>query len=146
MRGGVLGVDRGDDDRHVGDLCRVAAITADDADDAGTALLGKLEGTHKVGADVFFEVAAADGENEERVLLVEPAALEPLGEDAFPALVVGARGQLGNVVGRRVAFQPGDLAEIVDRVRCIGRAAADAQDEKPAAALADINTYFISYI
>ena len=52
-----------------------------------------------------------------------------------PALVVGARGQLGDVVGRRVALDAGDLAEIVDGVRAVAGAAADAEEEQPAAAL-----------
>ena len=50
-----------------------------------------------------------------------------------PALVVGARGQLGDVVGRRVALDADDLAEIVHRVRAVAGAAADAEEEEPAA-------------
>ena len=55
-----------------------------------------------------------------------------------PALVVGARGQLRDVVGRRVGLDAGDLAEVVDRVRGMRRAAADAEDEEPAARAAQI--------
>ena len=59
-----------------------------------------------------------------------------------PALVVGAGGQFADVVGRRVALDPGDLAEIVDRVRGVGRAAAHAQDEEPPAARAHVGEQF----
>ncbi len=58
-------------------------------------------------------------------------------EDGVPALVVGARGELGDVVGRRVGLEPAQLAEVVDRVARVARRAADAEDEQPPAALAD---------
>ena len=56
--------------------------------------------------------------------------------DGVPAVVVGAGGQLGDVVGRRVALDPAQLAEVVDGVRGVPGAAADADDEQSSAALA----------
>ena len=58
--------------------------------------------------------------------------------DALPAVVVGARGELGHVVGRCIALQAAQLAEVVDRVRGVARAAADAEDEQPPSALAHL--------
>ena len=60
-----------------------------------------------------------------------------LDEHARPAFVIRARGEFGDVVGRRVAFESGDFAKIVHGVRGVGRAAADAEDEEPAAATAE---------
>src|SRR5207237_10640259 len=59
-----------------------------------------------------------------------------VGEGAVPAVVVDARGELGDVVDGGVGLDPDDLAEVVDRVRCVARAAADAEDEQPSPALA----------
>jgi hypothetical protein len=66
----------------------------------------------------------------------EARAAQPLDEHGGPALVVGAGGELGDVVGGRVALEPGDFAEVVHGVRGVGRAAADAEDEEAAAAVA----------
>src|SRR5262249_7060927 len=76
---------------------------------------------------------AADREHQHRILAPQPAFGEPRGEHRVPPLVVGARGQFRHVVGRRVRFEAGELAEIVDRVRLMGSAAADAEDEQTAA-------------
>ena len=56
-----------------------------------------------------------------------------LAEDGLPSFVIGAGGQLRDVVGRRIGFEAADLAEIIDGVRGIGRAAADAQKKDPPA-------------
>ena len=63
--------------------------------------------------------------------------VQPLGEGGVPALVVGPGGQLRDVVGRRVGLEVADLAEVVDRVRGVAGRSADAEDEQPAAAIAD---------
>ena len=55
---------------HAGirDFRRVAAVLADDADDACADLLRELERGDKIRGDVFLQVAAADRKDEERVL------------------------------------------------------------------------------
>ena len=50
----------------------------------------------------------------------------------LPALVVGPGGQLRDVVGRRVALEVAELAKVVDGVRGVPGAAADAEDEQAA--------------
>ncbi len=115
---------------------REPAVASDDADDRAAAFLGQLQRGDEVRADVFFHVAAADREHEQAILFVERLPLSHSTNTLGPAFVVGAGGQFADVVGRGVAFHPGDLAEIVDRVRSVRRAAADAQDEEPTAALA----------
>ncbi len=64
----------------------------------------------------------------------EPA--KPLGEARVPPLVVHARRQLADVVGRRVGLEPAQLSEVVDRVARVAGAAADAEDEEAAPASA----------
>ena len=74
VRGDVGRVDGRDDDAGVGDFGGVTAIFADDGDDVGTDVLGELEGEHEVGGNVFLEVAAADGEDEECIDRLETGA------------------------------------------------------------------------
>src|SRR5262249_59722275 len=101
---------------------RMAAVAADDADHAGAALLGEIDGLDEVGADVALGVAAPDREHENRVVRADPADLEPSREDRVPALVVGPRGQFGDVIDRAIGFDAAQLAEIVDRMAAISGA------------------------
>ena len=71
-----------------------------------------------------------------RVLGPQARAAQPVGVGDVPALVVHPGGQLGDIVAGRVALEVADLAEVVDRVRRVPRAAAGAQDEQAPAALA----------
>ena len=103
---------------------------------AAPTLSRELEGAHQVHRDVLLAVAAADREDEQRVARAEARDLEPLGEARVPALVVHARGQLGDVVGRRVGLEAADLAEVVDRVAGVAGRAADAEDEEAPARVA----------
>ena len=77
------------------DLLRVAAVAPDHADDARADFAARAcSARDEVRADVLLEVAAADREDEQRVVLVRsrlPA--QPLDEDGRPALVVRARGR-----------------------------------------------------
>ena len=130
----VAGVDGGHDHAGVGHLGGVAAVLADEADDTGADLLCVLKGGDEVGGDVLLEVAAADGEDEEGVVLAQARAAEPFDEDACPALVVGAGGEFGDIVGGGVALDPTDLPEVIDGMGGIGGAAADPEDEEAAAA------------
>ena len=136
MRRDGRGVHGRDDDCRIRDLCGVAAVFAHDADDGCAAFLCELQRFDEIRAHVFFQVASADAEDEERVLLAQPAAAQPLGEDGAPALVVCARGEFGDVVRRRVGLEAADFAEVIHRVRRVARAAADAEDEEPPAAFA----------
>src|SRR5579871_2253065 len=133
MRSDVLGVDHGDQDGGVGGAAGMAAVAADDSGDMRALGLGVLDGADQVGADLLFEVAAADGENEQRIGGAQPADPQPGFEDAGPAFVIGAGGQFGDVVGGRVGLKAADFAEIVDSVGSVGGAAPDAENEQTAA-------------
>src|ERR1700694_2120372 len=78
VRRHVVRVDRGDDHTGVGDLGRVAAVLADEADAPGADLLGELESGDEIGRDVLLEVAAADGENHYAIPGGEARASQPL--------------------------------------------------------------------
>ena len=86
----------------------------------------------------FSAAAAADREHQHGVARADPRALQPAGEAGLPAFVVGARGQLGNIVGGRVGFEAAQLAKVVDRVAGVPGRAADAQDEQTSAAFAHV--------
>ena len=64
----------------------------------------ELDRVDEVDRDVVLARAAADREDEERVARAQPRDLQPGAVGGLPALVVGAGGQLGDVVGRRVAL------------------------------------------
>ena len=100
-------------------------------------LARELDRPDEVRRHVALDVAAADREHQQRVVGAEPRTLEPGGEDRVPALVVGAGGELGHVVGGRVGLEPAQLAEVVDRVAGVPGRSADAEHEQPPAALAD---------
>ena len=78
VRRDVLRVHGGNEDARVGRLRGVAPVAAHDAEHRRAGLLRQLNRADEVGADVLFQIAAADGEDEERVLRLEPAAFEPL--------------------------------------------------------------------
>ena len=77
----------------------------------------------------YYQIPAADRKYEERIVRLEPAHLEPLDEDRLPSFIIRSGGELGNVVRWRVSFNPGDLAEIVDRVGGVRRTSPNAQDK-----------------
>src|SRR5262249_26879825 len=86
---------------------------------------------HEVHRDVLLLVAASDREDQHAVLVMDPAALEPVGEAAVPTFIVDARGELADVVGGRVGLKAADLAEVVHRMASVAGAATDAEDEEP---------------
>src|SRR5439155_742165 len=74
-----------------------------------------------------------------RMTTRSPGALTGTGSPTSPARPRGvdARGQLRDVVGRRVRLDPGDLPEVVDGVRGVAGTAAHPEDEEPAAGRPD---------
>lgn len=125
-------IHRGDEHAGIGDNCGESAISTDDADDLASNLSGELQGRHQVRADLFFEIAAPDGKDENCVAVVELADTKPTLEDSGPTLVVGASSQFGNVIGGGVGLDAGDFAEVVDDARGVRGAAADSEDEETA--------------
>lgn len=85
MRRHVVRIDRRYDDDHVADLRRVASVTADHPEDARADFLRELQRTNQIGADILLDIAAADREDEDRAVRIEPADCEPLAEDDVPA-------------------------------------------------------------
>src|ERR1700685_4521368 len=130
MRSDVGGIDGGDEDAGVGDGGGVASVAADDADDFCADGFGVLERGDEIGADVLFEIAAADGEDQEQVVGAEAAGAQPAVEDRGPAFIVGSGGEVRDVGGGGVGFDAGNFAEVVDGVGSVGGAAADAEDEE----------------
>ena len=59
VRRDVSGIDRWDDNGHVGNLRGVSSVAAYDAQDRGTAFLRELQRAHQIRTDIFFNAAAA---------------------------------------------------------------------------------------
>jgi len=130
--GYVSRIHRGDEDAGISHSCGESAVPPDDANDFTANLFGELQGRDEVRADLFFEIAAADGENKDGVAGTKLTDAKPVLKDADPPFVVRAGSQFGDVVGGSVSLNTGDLAEIVDGVRSIGGTATDAEDEEAA--------------
>ena len=126
---------RADDDRLVGQPGQRPVGRADDAVDGGSDVPGPLD----CGRPRLIETLCS---REPPPTLNTSSAsrdesfetVEPRGEGRLPSLVVGARGELGDVVGRSVALDQAELAKVVDRVGGVPGAAADAKDEQPTTA------------
>ena len=128
-----------DEHAGIGHSCGKSAVPPDDADDLTACVSGELKSRDEVRADLFFKIAAADGEDEDCVVGAEPTDTKPAFENRGPAFVVCTSGQLGDIISRRISFKTGNLPEVVDRVRGVGGAAADTEDEKAAVATSSID-------
>lgn len=131
-----------DDDAGVCNLSRISAVTADNAANRCASFLRVFERADEIGADVFLGVAAADGEDEDHVGFVEVRSTEPVGVASFPAFVVDASSEFGNVVGRRIGFDLGDLAEVADSVRGMASTATNAEKKETTGTLAQVGKEF----
>lgn len=128
--------DGGNDEAGIGYLRGVAAVASNDAENTGAGRAGDAERSDEIEADAAFSIAAADGENKHGVAGADVAAGEPVGVAGVPAVVVDASRELGDVVGRRVGLDAGDLAEVVDGVAGVACAPADAEEEDASTAVA----------
>src|SRR6266851_3334893 len=139
MRRDRPGIDGGHDDASVGDLGGKSPIAADDSVDLRTDLARQAQRLDQVVANAAFGVTAAHRKDQHRIVTAKPAPHQPADVRLVPAVIVDARSQFGDVVGGGVAFDVGNLAEVVDGMRGVRRAAADPQDEKPSAIRAKLD-------
>src|SRR5262249_3833711 len=109
----------------------MAAVAPHDTEDLCAPSFGKIDGLDDIGANVPLSVATTDREHKNRVLLVESAGVEPCGEHRVPALVVGACGEFGDIVGRTIGLDAAELTEVVDRVTAVAGAAPYSDQKQP---------------
>jgi len=114
MRSDILGIYGRYDAACVGYFGGVSAVPAHDAQNGCAGLLGVPHRVDDVAADVLFQIAATDGEHQDRVPGAQAAALQPIDKAALPTVVIDPSGQLRHVVRGRVGFHAADLAEVVD--------------------------------
>src|SRR5258706_12144602 len=88
VRSDVSRVDCRNDDADVGDFGCVAAIPADDAQNFRADGFCILQGSHQIGADIFFEVATADGEHEYEIVRAQAAHAKPSLEHSCPTFII----------------------------------------------------------
>ena len=84
-------IDRRNDYHRITHLLGVSSLSTHDAVDFQTSPFHLLERTDEIDADVLLDITAADGKHEDRIAVVCPAYLEPIGEDGFPPLIIGTR-------------------------------------------------------
>ena len=138
MRRNAIGRERGNNNALFGHLARETAIAPHDAKNVRAGLGRCFERPDDVDRYVLLAAAAAHGEHQHAIARTDARTLQPGGEAGVPALVVGAGGELGDVVGGGVSFKTAQLAKIVDRVTGVSGRAANSQDEQPAAEFANV--------
>src|SRR5271165_7126804 len=136
QRGHPFRVDRRDHNDHIAMARGMSAGAADNAENLGASLLGEIDGAHQVDADVALSITAANRKDQQRIISAESADLEPAGKHSVPPLVIGARGQLGDIVDGRIGLDVAELAEIVDCMAAIAGTAPNAEQKQPSAAVA----------
>src|SRR5579864_2171934 len=124
---------------EAGVLARESAIAPYDAEDVSAGGGRGLQSAHDVHRDILFSIAPADGKHQHGVARADARSLQPGGEAGLPAVVIGARGKFGNVVGRSVSLKAAQLAKVVYRVAGMPCRATDAQNEQPPAECADMS-------
>jgi len=136
QRGDPIRIDRGNQDHHIAVPGSIAAISTYDPEHFRRTRLGEIDRLDDIRTDIALGIAATDGIDQDRVLLIELADFEPPREHRIPAFVIGTGGEFRDVIDRAVGLDSAKLAEIVDGVTAIGRAAADADQEQAPLALA----------
>ena len=109
----------------------VSAVPAHDPEHLCRTRLGQIDRLDDIGTDLALGIAAADRIDQDRILIAEVTGVEPCCKHRIPSLVIGACGELRDVVDGAVGFDPAELAKVIDGVAAIGRAAADADQEQP---------------
>src|ERR1700730_14846551 len=129
MRSDGFRVHGRDNERRVSDLRGMAAIAAQYPDDFCSYRFGEADSGDYIRADVLFGATSAHGQNENGVVLIESAHLEPFDECAFPTVVVDAGGEFRNIVRGGVALHSGEFSKIIHSMRTITGASAHTQKE-----------------
>jgi hypothetical protein len=129
-------IDLGDEHDHIAVLGGISAVATHDAEHFCRARFGQIEGLNDVGADLALGIPAADGIDQDSVLVTEMTGIEPRRKHRVPSFVVGARGKLRDVVDRAIGLDAAELAKVVDGVAAVGSAAADADQKQPSPAVA----------
>ena len=136
MRRDPRRLDGWNDDDNVALLLGIAAIAADDAEHAKPSFLDSVTAATMLGLTFFSMLPPPTEKTKIASSRVGSADLQPLRKDRMPAFVVRPSGQLRHIVRGCVGLDPAQLAKIVDGVAAVARAAANANDEEPAATIA----------
>lgn len=135
VRRDCLRIYDGNEDADVGQLRCGAAIASDDAGNRRAFFARVPQGGDEIRADVFLDVASANGEYEDHIQRAEPARAEPVAIRGVPAFVVYARGEFRNIVCDGIRFDARDFAEIAGGVRGVAGSSSDAEKKEAAAAI-----------
>lgn len=123
-------IDRRHHDDNVAARRSMAVVTSNDAEYPRAARLAKIHRFDDIDADIALSITASNGEDEDRVIRVQAADLEPAGKDRIPAFVIGSSRQFGYVVYGTIGLNSTEFPEVIDCVTAIPSASADAKQEK----------------
>src|SRR5882724_4929262 len=112
-----LGICNANQNARIRHLSGEAPVAAHHATDSRSRLLGALQRTHQIGADVPLRVPSSNREDQNEVPHVDVATAQPIGVGRFPAVVVDACGEFGDVVAGSVGFYAANFAKVAN---CVG--------------------------
>jgi len=94
VRRNVSRVDRWNNDADIRNFGGVAAIASNDPQNFRANSFRILQGGYQVGADIFFEIAAADRKDEHQIIGTQAADPKPGFEHTCPTFIIGSRCKL----------------------------------------------------
>src|SRR6185295_16131402 len=106
MRSDPVRMDNRDEYAGIGQLGCIAAVAANNADDARARRFRIIERGDDIGADVPFKASTSDRKHQNGIAGAEPADLQPIGKYGGPAIVIDPGGQFGNIVGWSIGLDP----------------------------------------
>ena len=77
VRGNVSRVDGWNNDADIGDFRGVATVAPDDSQNFRADTLCVLQSSHQIGADILFDITAADRQNQNGIALLQAVVPAP---------------------------------------------------------------------
>jgi hypothetical protein len=108
----------------------MAVVTPYDAENPRAAGLAKFHRFDDIDADLALRIAATNRKDEDGVIRVQAADLEPAGKNRVPTFIIGSGRQFGYVVYRTIGLNSTEFPKVIDCVTAISSASADAKQEK----------------
>jgi len=122
MRGDGAGIYHRNDDAAIRDLSSITAVPATIPSIPAPVSRAYSSALTRLTLTFFFRLPPPTDRTKPPVFSGEITAFQPGRETGFPAVIIDAGGEFGNIIGGGIGFDAGDFPEIVHRVGSITRA------------------------